>query len=107
MDLHRQSTDKSGYRVSHNGSHAYGDILITIKGANYPSEILSSFLFSLEGPLDRGLEMAGLGNGIRDMLVSGMYRVLAWVVSVMLPQWQSFSAVYLDGGLGVPAESGI
>ena len=67
---------------------------ITIKGANYPSEVLSSFLFSLEGPLDRGLEMAGLGNGIRDMLVSGMYRVLAWVVSVMLPPMAIFFPLF-------------
>lgn len=67
---------------------------LTIKGANYPSEVLSNFLFFLEGHIDKALEIAGFGDTIRDMLVSGMYRVLAWVVSVMLPPMAIFFPLF-------------
>ncbi len=67
---------------------------ITVKGANYPSEILSSLLFSLEEPLYDKLSALGLGSWICDMAAHGMYRVLAWVVSVMLPPMAIFFPMF-------------
>jgi len=56
---------------------------LTIVGSNYPSEILSNFLFSLEEPLYNLLSF--LPNSINDLLVYGIYKTTSWVVSVMLP----------------------
>ena len=65
---------------------------ITITGANYPSELLSNFLFSLEDPLYNILSF--LPDFIRNMIVYGGYRVLAWVVSVMLPPMAIFFPLF-------------
>lgn len=65
---------------------------ITITGANYPSELLSNFLFSLENPLYNILSF--LPDFIRNMIVYGGYRVLAWVVSVMLPPMAIFFPLF-------------
>ena len=65
---------------------------ITITGANYPSELLSNFLFSLEEPLYNILSF--LPEFIRNIVVFGAYRVLAWVVSVMLPPMAIFFPLF-------------
>ena len=67
---------------------------ITLKGANYPSEFISSRLFSLEEPFFRGLAEIGLPAEFCEMTVYGMYRVLAWVVSVMLPPMAIFFPMF-------------
>ena len=67
---------------------------ITIKGANYPSEFLSSRLLALEEPFFRGLAGIGLSAEFCEMTVYGMYRVLAWVVSVMLPPMAIFFPMF-------------
>lgn len=67
---------------------------LTMKGANYPSEILSKALFSLEEPLYAGLAGIGLPISFCQMIASGMYRVLAWVVSVMLPPMAIFFPLF-------------
>ncbi len=67
---------------------------ITLKGANYPSAILSRTLFSLEGPLYSFLSSLHLSQKLCDMLVFGGYRVLAWVVSVMLPPMAIFFPLF-------------
>ncbi len=67
---------------------------ITITGANYPSGILSGFLFGLEGKLAVLLETLRLPTVLIDMLVSGVYRTLAWVVSVMLPPMAIFFPLF-------------
>ena len=63
---------------------------ITLKGANYPSELLSRGLFYIEGKLDTLFHVIGVPEKITDALVHGVYRVLAWVVSVMLPPMAIF-----------------
>lgn len=63
---------------------------ITLKGANYPSELLSRGLFYIEGKLDTLFRFIGVHEKITDALVHGVYRVLAWVVSVMLPPMAIF-----------------
>ncbi len=67
---------------------------ITIVGANYPSAILSDALFSVQDTLLGLCDRVGVSPWLRDMLVLGMYRVLAWVVSVMLPPMAIFFPLF-------------
>lgn len=67
---------------------------ITIKGANYPSELLADVLFRLQGRLSGLLIKAGAPGWLHDMLILGMYRTLAWVVSVMLPPMAIFFPMF-------------
>lgn len=67
---------------------------LTIVGANYPSEALHSFFTSWEGKLMDGLCFLGIPKMGREMLVYGMYRVLTWVVSVMLPPMAIFFPLF-------------
>ena len=67
---------------------------LTIAGANYPSEILHGFFLSLEERLMDGLYILGMPEALREMLVYGMYRVLTWVVSVMLPPMAIFFPLF-------------
>lgn len=67
---------------------------ITMKGANYPSALFSQVLFSLEGPLCEGMISLGLPQSFCEMIACGMYRVLAWVVSVMLPPMAIFFPLF-------------
>ncbi len=67
---------------------------ITLVGANYPSTLLADVLFWVEGKLTVlifGLEAPSWVHGI---LVKGMYRCLAWVVSVMLPPMAIFFPLF-------------
>ncbi len=67
---------------------------LTIYGANYPSSALSALFTSLEAPLYAVLDAVGLPQFLKDMLVYGMYRVLAWVVAVMLPPMAIFFPLF-------------
>lgn len=67
---------------------------LTIEGANYPSQALSTLLFSLQEHLDSFLIFIGLPVWLRDLLADGIYRVLAWVVSVMLPPMAIFFPLF-------------
>lgn len=67
---------------------------ITIVGANYPSQLLSKLLFSLGGKLEALLDLTGCSRIITDMAINGVYRVLAWVVSVMLPPMAIFFPLF-------------
>ena len=71
----------------------FGAILwLTVEGANVPSQLLSRALFSAQELL-RGL-LAFLPPFWRGALVDGMYRTLAWVVSVMLPPMAIFFPLF-------------
>ena len=67
---------------------------ITLEGANYPSAWLSKLLLSLEPPLNSALLSLGLPQGAALALSAGAYRVLAWVVSVMLPPMAIFFPMF-------------
>lgn len=67
---------------------------ITLEGANYPSAWLSRLLLSLEPPLNSALLSLGLPQGAALALSAGAYRVLAWVVSVMLPPMAIFFPMF-------------
>lgn len=67
---------------------------ITISGANYPSEMLYDFFFSIESHLTEFFMNHGLPLWLHGILISGVYRVLAWVVSVMLPPMAIFFPLF-------------
>lgn len=67
---------------------------ITISGANYPSALLSKFLFYLGDKILLFLQFIGTPVFIQDILVSGVWRTLAWVVSVMLPPMAIFFPLF-------------
>lgn len=65
---------------------------LTIIGSNYPSDLIYKFLFSLEDDLLSLLSF--LPNTVTSILVFGIYRVVSWVVSVMLPPMAIFFPVF-------------
>lgn len=71
-----------------------GIFWLTIVGANVPSELLSGWLFALEGWLDTVLTALGVPTVAVDLLVHGAYKVMAWVVSVMLPPMAIFFPLF-------------
>ena len=67
---------------------------ITIRGADYPTRLLSAGLFWLGDRLSEGLMLLHTPPWLHDMLILGVYRVLAWVVSVMLPPMAIFFPLF-------------
>ena len=67
---------------------------ITIQGANYPSSLLSDFLTFSEEKLYSFFASIGLNATINNMLFHGVFRVLGWVVSVMLPPMAIFFPLF-------------
>ncbi len=67
---------------------------ITIKGANYPSQLLALGLFRVQEHLTQIFLSAGWPDWLHGLLVLGMYRTLAWVVSVMLPPMAIFFPLF-------------
>lgn len=67
---------------------------ITITGANYPSQCLSDFFFWIEDKLIQFCLWAGVPETVYNIAVYGVYRVLAWVVSVMLPPMAIFFPLF-------------
>lgn len=67
---------------------------LTISGANFPSSLLSSGLFWVEDQLVDFAISIQLPKAIYSPLIFGMYRVLAWVVSVMLPPMAIFFPLF-------------
>jgi len=67
---------------------------ITISGANYPSELLATSLFYIEDRIS-ALSIWGIFPAwVHGILVLGVYRTLAWVVSVMLPPMAIFFPLF-------------
>lgn len=62
----------------------------TIIGANYPSELLSKGLFKIQNYLTELFNYFNAPHWLHGALVLGVYRVVAWVVSVMLPPMAIF-----------------
>lgn len=71
-----------------------GIFWLTIVGANYPSQLLSSLLFALGDRLSEFLGAVGAPEWVNGVLVDGAYKVLAWVVSVMLPPMAIFFPLF-------------
>lgn len=71
-----------------------GTFWLTIVGANYPSELLRDFFSFLEGKLMEGLRWMGAPRLFREMLLYGVYRVVTWIMSVMLPPMAIFFPLF-------------
>ncbi len=67
---------------------------LTVTGANYPSDIIAVFLFWIEERLTELFRWAGSPLWLHGLMVKGMYRTLAWVVSVMLPPMAIFFPLF-------------
>lgn len=75
---------------------------LTIVGANSPSKLLFDLFASLESPLTSLLALCHAPAWLEDLLINGAYRVLTWVVSVMLPPMAIFFPLFTlleDAGL--------
>ena len=71
-----------------------GVFYITLFGANVPSEWLSTHLLALGTPFSGVLAKLGLPPFFVSMLTDGLWRVLATVVSVMLPPMAIFFPLF-------------
>ncbi|HPU01992.1 MAG TPA: ferrous iron transport protein B [Bacillota bacterium] len=67
---------------------------ITLAGANYPSQLLAEAFFRLEERLGALFSAAGAPPWLEGALLSGIYRTLAWVISVMLPPMAIFFPLF-------------
>lgn len=67
---------------------------ITISGANYPSQLLAKGVFYIEDRLTDISFKLGVPEQLYGALVLGVYRTVAWVVSVMLPPMAIFFPLF-------------
>lgn len=67
---------------------------ITIVGANYPSQWLANLLGEGQEALTALFRLAHAPEWLHGVLVLGVYRVVAWVVSVMLPPMAIFFPLF-------------
>ncbi len=67
---------------------------ITMEGANALSSMLSAGLFGIQDQLTALFMRLGAPDWLHGLLILGVYRVLAWVVSVMLPPMAIFFPLF-------------
>lgn len=67
---------------------------ITITGANYPSSWLSEMFGLLEVKLSSLLLSSALPLWVEGIFIQGIYKTLAWVISVMLPPMAIFFPMF-------------
>ena len=67
---------------------------LTISGANYISQLISAPLFAFEEVILKALVGIGAPDWLCGVLVLGIYRVLASVISVMLPPMAIFFPMF-------------
>ncbi len=67
---------------------------LTISGANSVSGVLSQGLFKTEEWLNQALMSIHTPDFLRELIVFGGYRMLIWVVSVMLPPMAIFFPLF-------------
>lgn len=67
---------------------------LTMTAANYPSELIANVLFSFQDKLTLFFNNLGVPSFIHGILVLGVYRTVAWVVSVMLPPMAIFFPLF-------------
>lgn len=71
-----------------------GIFWLTITGSNYPSSLLSTGLFWIQDRLMELFNYFHAPEWLSGALVLGVYRVLAWVVAVMLPPMAIFFPLF-------------
>lgn len=67
---------------------------ITITGANVPSKMIADVLFAAEDKLTAWFSSINAPSWLHGVLILGLYRTLAWVVSVMLPPMAIFFPLF-------------
>jgi len=67
---------------------------LTVVGANYPSAFLSNLLLGFQDELQHFFHILAFPSWIVDALVFGVYRTVAWIVSVMLPPMAIFFPLF-------------
>ena len=67
---------------------------LTIEGANVPSRLLSEFFNYIESKLLLFFNFVGAPIWLTQLLVSGMYKTVAWIVAVMLPPMAIFFPLF-------------
>ncbi|MGI6678360.1 MAG: ferrous iron transport protein B [Dehalobacterium sp.] len=67
---------------------------LTITGANYPSQFIAFLLFGVEEKLTVLFEVLHAPPWLHGVLVLGVYRTIAWVISVMLPPMAIFFPLF-------------
>ena len=67
---------------------------LTISGANYPSSLLSQGFSLLQDYLSKGLLFLNPPIWLHDLLILGIFKTVAWVVSVMLPPMAIFFPLF-------------
>jgi len=71
-----------------------GVLWLTISGANIPSEVLATGLFWLQDRLLELFEALHAPSWLSGFLILGVFRSVAWVVSVMLPPMAIFFPLF-------------
>ena len=71
-----------------------GVLWLTIEGANLPSAYLSYGLFWIQDRLLEWMNAVGAPWWLSGALIMGVYRTVAWVVSVMLPPMAIFFPLF-------------
>jgi len=71
-----------------------GILWLTMVGANVPSEMLSRLLMGWQEPLRGVMQTLHAPWWLEGALVDGVYRTVAWVVSVMLPPMAIFFPLF-------------
>ena len=72
----------------------FGVLWLTLSGANVPSDLLAKFLFGLEEHLAAFFAWLPVPAWVGGLFVDGLFRTLAWVVSVMLPPMAIFFPLF-------------
>ncbi|HEY8464621.1 MAG TPA: nucleoside recognition domain-containing protein [Bacillota bacterium] len=67
---------------------------LTLSGANIPSAVLAKVLFGFQDKLTQVFQWINAPQWLHGVLVLGLYRCLAWVVSVMLPPMAIFFPLF-------------
>ena len=67
---------------------------LTIAGANYPSGLIAGGLFWVQERLTDFFQYLQTPDWLHGIFVLGIYRVVAWVVSVMLPPMAIFFPLF-------------
>jgi ferrous iron transport protein B len=67
---------------------------LTVAGANVPSAMLAQFFFWIEGHGAAGFDALGAPWWLTGFVWHGVYRGLAWVISVMLPPMAIFFPLF-------------
>ncbi len=67
---------------------------LTIVGANYPSELLSTFFGWLGEKLIWLFDYVGAPVWLKGLLIEGVYQTVTWIISVMLPPMAIFFPMF-------------